>query len=249
MSVEVTGDARTPGKEHADAFHPPDRSGVCCTGAIKGGSRKMMSVHRTAAAFVLLIALTTACGGDATESEEYRDLAAEVTELEAALAQADSDLAETRAALAVAETTAASSEDVLGLHAVPDGAVVVWGTAACDFAEGGTGLDGKPGMAIVCDLDMSDPRVSGSETQDRFGFLAGRLWVGGVWVAAEATITNDGGSWRGVAQGAEDDEAIPIGEAHYVGEGTYAGLEFHYYFFDSPEYEAVQIHGWISGGE
>ncbi len=143
---------------------------------------------------------------------------------------------------------AAGDPGATPLHAVPDGSVVVWGTAVCDGSgDAGTAPDGGPGWAIWCDLDLSDPRVSGRETQDRFSFLAGQLWSGGVWIAEDSSIANDGGKWRGVAQGAEDDEAIPIGEAHYVGEGAYEGLEFHYYFFDSPLYEEVQIHGWISG--
>ena len=131
----------------------------------------MMRGPRIAAAFGLVIALTVACGGDVTESEEYRNLASEVADLEAAIADAEAELAEARRALA-------SGEEAVALHPVPDGSTVVWGTAACDFGEGETG------MVIVCDLDMSDPRVGGTETHDGFEFLAGRVWVGGVWVAA-----------------------------------------------------------------
>ena len=139
--------------------------------------------------------------------------------------------------------------DASPFHAMPDGSVAVWGTAACDFGEGGVDPEGGPGLLIVCEFDMSDPRVNGTETQDRFRYVVGRIWAGGVWVAEDTEITNPGGTWSGSAQGAEDDEGIPIGEAHYVGEGAYEGLEFHYYFFDSPLHEAVRVHGWISGGE
>ena len=148
----------------------------------------------------------------------------------------------------VPETTAAQSAP---FHAIQDGSTVVWGTAVCDGSgDAGTNPEGGSGWLVWCELDMSDPRVSGSETMDRFRFMAGRVWHGTVWVAEDAEITNTGGTWRGSAQGAENDEAIPIGEAHYFGEGAYAGLEFHYYFFDSPlrDPDSVRVHGWVSGG-
>ena len=51
-------------------------------------------------------------------------------------------------------------------------------------------------------------------------------------------------------QAATDDAAVPapIGEAHYIGEGAYEGLEFHYYFADLEIAEGgpVVVHGWIS---
>ena len=64
----------------------------------------------------------------------------------------------------------------------------------------------------------------------------------------DAVITNDEGSWSGSAQAAENDDAIPSGEAHYVGEGAYEGLEFHYYFFHADLGDDAEIRGWITGG-
>jgi hypothetical protein len=68
--------------------------------------------------------------------------------------------------------------------------------------------------------------------------------------ADDARITTAEGTWRGQVQAATDDAAVPapIGEAHYIGEGAYAGLEFHYYFadLDIAEDGDVLVHGWIS---
>ena len=69
-------------------------------------------------------------------------------------------------------------------------------------------------------------------------------------VADAARIATTKGTWRGSAQAATDDATVPapIGEAHYIGEGAYEGLEFHYYFadLDTAEGGAVLVHGWIS---
>ena len=97
----------------------------------------------------------------------------------------------------------------------------------------------------MCELDMSDPRVSGAERDDRFRFFNGGE-VGVVWVAEEASIVNVAGTWRGSAQAADD--GIPSGEAHYVGEGGYEGLEFRYYFGGSDNAAECKVRGWISGG-
>ena len=135
------------------------------------------------------------------------------------------------------------------LHAIPADAVGVTGTAECSFSDGGvTPEGGSGGFLVSCELEMSDPRVSGTESHDRFRFYAGDTETeeakASVWVAEDAVLTNDEGSWRGIAQAADD--GSPCGEASYVGEGAYAGLEFHYYFchVDDP----VQLRGWISGG-
>ena len=125
-------------------------------------------------------------------------------------------------------------------HAIPDDSVSVSGTAACSFGSG------TEGLKVECELDMSDPRVSGSEIHDRFTFFAEGSG-GRVWVADEATITTTEGTWRGSAQAAEDNEATPSGEAHYVGEGAYEGLEFHYYFFHADLSDKAELRGWISG--
>ena len=142
---------------------------------------------------------------------------------------------------AESSTTAAAP-----FHAITDNPMVVSGTAACDFSDEGVNPEGGSGLRFECGFDMSDPRVSGTETQDRFRrFSEGE--VGDVWVAEEDIIINADGSWRGIAQMADD--GIPSGEAHFVGEGAYQGLEFHYYFSGScGSYREVELRGWLSGG-
>jgi hypothetical protein len=100
----------------------------------------------------------------------------------------------------------------------------------------------------MCELDMSDPRVSGTESHRRFSVVVGSIGAGAVWVVGEAVITNAEGTWRGSAQAAEDAGLIPSGEAHYIGEGAYEGLEFHYYFFHADLSDKAELRGWISGG-
>ena len=147
------------------------------------------------------------------------------------------------AACGVSEPDAAAP-----FHALPDDAVAVSGTADCELSDQGTNTHGADGgLLVVCDLDMSDARVSGTETHDRFHYVVDGPG-GFVWVADEAVIVNAGGTWRGSAQAAEDHDGIPSGEAHYFGEGAHEGLEFHYYFFHADLGEAAEYRGWISGG-
>jgi hypothetical protein len=135
-----------------------------------------------------------------------------------------------------ASTTAA----VAPFHAIPAGSVAVSGWATCD----------RTGSGAVCQLDLSDPRVSGTETQDRVRILAGNVGAGDVSMTDDARIATAEGTWRGRIQAASDDAAVPapVGEAHYIGEGAYEGLEFHYYFadLDIAEDGPVRVHGWIS---
>jgi hypothetical protein len=141
-------------------------------------------------------------------------------------------------------TTAA--EVTTEFHAIPADSVVVTGTATCVFSQDGTDPTGGDNNDLAtCELDMSDPRVSGTETHDRIRYFeddAGS-WV---WVVEEAIITNDEGTWRGTAQAADD--GTPIGEARYIGEGTYDGLVFHYYF-SAPGIDVAEVRGWISSDE
>jgi hypothetical protein len=139
--------------------------------------------------------------------------------------------------------------DVAALHAIPADSVAVSGTATCDFnlAEGvdPTTAEG-PGLLVTCQLDMSDPRVSGTEIHDRFRFYKGEGDKFQVWVAESSVLTNSEGTWRGVSQAVEDATVgYAIGEARYVGEGDYDGLAFHYYFDDQTNGEVV-VKGWIS---
>lgn len=145
---------------------------------------------------------------------------------------------------------ATSTVEAAPFHAMPKDALAVSGTAACEFTDEGVDPDGGSGFLATCTLGLSDPRVAGTERQDRFRFVVGRIGAGDVWVSEEASITNQQGSWLGSVQAVENDEAIPAGEAHYVGEGAYAGLEFHYYFFhsDIATDGPAQVRGWISDG-
>jgi hypothetical protein len=146
---------------------------------------------------------------------------------------------------------ASATAAVTPFHAIPATSTRVSGTAACDSTGSGT-IDpqGELDVLVTCQLSLSDPRVSGSETQDRVRILAGDVGAGDVRVAEDARITTSEGTWRGRVQAATDDAAVPaaIGEAHYIGEGAYEGLEFHYYFadLDSAEGGPVAVHGWIS---
>lgn len=133
-----------------------------------------------------------------------------------------------------------NGESTAPFHAIPDDAVAVTGTATCAFSAGG-------GFTAECVLDMSDPRVSGDEIHPNLRFFAAGEG-GRVWVAEEAVITNEDGTWRGSAQAAEDLGGIPSGEAHYLGEGGYEGLVFHYYFFHPDLADKAELRGWISGG-
>ncbi|MDJ0925770.1 MAG: hypothetical protein QNJ77_14535 [Acidimicrobiia bacterium] len=133
---------------------------------------------------------------------------------------------------------------VTPFHAVPADSVGVTGELICDGSAGGTIVAGGPGWLFVCELHTSDRRVSGTQTDDSF-----RIYETGgaalVWVAEDSVIVNDEGRWRGIVQAG--DSGTPCGEAHYVGEGAYDGLEFRYYFCDTGE--AAELRGWITGGE
>jgi hypothetical protein len=146
---------------------------------------------------------------------------------------------------------ATATAAVTPFHAIPAESIRVSGTAACDATGSGTVDPERELDALVtCQLDLSDPRVRGTETQDRFRILAGDVGAGDVRAAEDARITTSEGTWRGRVQAATDDAAVPaaIGEAHYIGEGAYEGLEFHYYFadLDSAQDGPVVVHGWIS---
>jgi hypothetical protein len=145
---------------------------------------------------------------------------------------------------------ASSTAPVSPFHTIPVDTTAVTGTAACDATgSGAVDPDGELDVLVTCQLDLSDDRVSGTETQDGFRILAGSVGAGDVRVADDAQIATTEGTWRGSAQVATDAaaEPTPRGEAHYIGEGAYEGLEFHYYFADlDTESDTVRVHGWIS---
>jgi hypothetical protein len=140
-------------------------------------------------------------------------------------------------ALALVASCGGTDTDAAPFHAVPDGAQVVWGTASCrDGPE-----DEGGGWTLVCAIGMSDPRVSGTESIELFQTVSS-----GEWIFGRDVITNAEGSWQGSSQGSDDSGGNPIGEAHFVGEGGYEGLEFHYYFIEPILGEGAHLRGWIS---
>ena len=134
-------------------------------------------------------------------------------------------------------------------------AVVVVGSAGCVMASySDESVDGVLVIDehFVCEHEMSDPRVNGTEDLRVVTRLANRT-TGGAWTVQEAVLTNDMGTWRGSAQGVVDlagvhpfaDGVAPFnyGEVLYIGEGGYEGLEYQYYFSGSNG--QVGVTGWI----
>ncbi len=188
---------------------------------------------RRLAALMLLLSISSACGSSSSEPTTTTQAAPTAT-------------AAPTTTVATTAAPALSAREVAPFHAIPADPAVVSGTATCDISTmGGVDPEGGTGWLVVCELDMSDPRVSGTERHDRLRFFEGGE-IGIVWVAEEAVITNAEGTWRGSVQAADD--GIPSGEAHYVGEGAYEGLEFHYYFGGHDSAAGSDVRGWISGG-
>lgn len=142
---------------------------------------------------------------------------------------------------------ATATTDVAPFHAIPADSVYVSGTAGCNFLPGPADGAGY-GWTAYCELDMSDPRISGSERHDDFHFIVeSEQPAGVVWVADDCSITNAEASWRGTCQGTDDwDVGGTNLECHYVGEGAYEGLEFHSYVGDQSG-GPIKVLGWISG--
>ena len=141
----------------------------------------------------------------------------------------------------------------------PDDAIVVVGSGVCEMTSVSDEVVDGVNMIVelfVCEDTMSDPRVSGTEEL----LVETRLvdsTVGGTWTTREATLTNDGGTWSGTLQGIVDLEGVlpfaeglvpyNYGEAHFVGEGAYEGLEYHYYISGSNGEAGVT--GWITSSD
>ena len=134
-------------------------------------------------------------------------------------------------------TTNAPEAEVTPFHTIPDDFATVSGGADCTLS--GTG---GSGLRVSCAVDMSDPRVSGTEIADRIRIVE-RDGTGYIWVSEEATITNGEGTWRGIIQTA-DDGSQRNGEGHFVGEGSYEGLEHHYYWSVNKADEHIRT-GWV----
>ncbi len=197
---------------------------------------------------LLGLAVVVGCSSDPTASAEYQDLERQHAEAVALVEAADVEYQALEQQHAEALVAQDALVEVAPFHAIPADAVVVSGTAACDLSGEGVSAEGETGsLLVVCELDMSDTRVSGTERHDRFRVHS--TPHGSAWLVEEAVITNAKGSWRGSAQAAENNAAIPSGEAHYIGEGAYEGLEFHYYFFHPELDDKAELRGWISASE
>ena len=139
----------------------------------------------------------------------------------------------------------------------PDDATTVVGTAECTVpSRESSVIDGVEVIEerFVCELDFSDPRVTGTETLDVTVRMADSS-VGGTWTAPGHIVT-DSGEWRGTGQGAfsmvdvlphaENIRPANFGEMRYEGEGDLEGLVFVYYFAGSNATEGLA--GWIAEG-
>jgi hypothetical protein len=160
--------------------------------------------------------------------------------------------------LAVA-TAGCSSDSTVDQSVPPDDAIVVVGTGTCDMTP--VSDDMADGVRVlvehfVCEDDMSDPRVSGTEDMRIVSRIADGT-TGGTWIAQDATLTNDQGVWRGSVQGVFDlvgvlpfaEGVVPYnyGTGRYIGEGAYEGLEYHY--FISGSNSEAGLTGWITSSD
>lgn len=156
-------------------------------------------------------------------------------------------------------TAGCSSDSTADPSVPPDDATVVVGSSICRMTPVSDVMDGDVEVLVehfVCEDDMSDPRVSG--TQDLMIVSRVADWAtGGTWTVQDATLTNDQGVWRGSAQGVFDlvgvlpaaEGVVPYnyGEGHYVGEGAYEGLEYHYFMTGSNSQAGMT--GWITSSD
>ncbi len=148
-----------------------------------------------------------------------------------------------------------SSDSTADPSVPPDDATVVVGSSICRMVPVSDDTDDGVEVIVerfVCEDDMSDPRVSGTQDLMITSRVADRA-TGGTWTARDATLTNDQGVWRGSAQGIVDlvgvlpvaEGVVPFdyGEGHLVGEGAYEGLEYHYFMTGSNRESGMT--GWI----
>ncbi len=143
--------------------------------------------------------------------------------------------------------------------AVVTSPTAVAGTSSCTYgADSERIVDGAVQLTVQmhCPLQMSDPRVTGSED---FTLVIRQLdaAVAATWTATDMVLTTAGGTWRGEGSGVVDYQGnlpmapglseLQIGGFDLVGEGNYEGLEFHFYIAGAgvganPGYDTV---GWI----
>lgn len=150
-----------------------------------------------------------------------------------------------------------STPEISGTDRPPDNATVVVGNLVCSGLPPESPSESDTASALTerfqCHDETSDPRVGGTETITLVTRIAGSS-IARTWVSETAELTNDGGTWHGTGQGlvdlvgvlpqAQGVKPFKYGEMHYVGEGAYEGLEYHYYFAGSDS--RVGVTGWIA---
>jgi hypothetical protein len=105
---------------------------------------------------------------------------------------------------------------------------------------------------FVCELEMSDARVSGTE-ELTVTSRVGDWTAGGIWTA-DGTITTPDGAWRGSGRGVFSAEMgelpggdvyppVNFGQMRYVGEGLYGDLTYEYHFVGTNSRDSRA--GWI----
>jgi hypothetical protein len=156
-------------------------------------------------------------------------------------------------------TAGCSDNSTVDPSVPPDDAIVVVGSGTCGMTP--ISDDVVDGVRVivehfVCETESSDPRVSGTEDLMVVTRVADYA-TGGTWTVQDPTLTNDQGVWRGSSQGivdlvgvlpfAEGLSPYNYGEAHYIGEGDYEGLEYHYFISGSNGKAGVA--GWITSSD
>ena len=191
---------------------------------------------RRVAPVVLILVAISGCSTDPTASPEYLALEQQFADVALPL-----DDAEVRA----------SSDSI------PEGAVAIAGTSKCGMSRLSDTFDDE-GVEIVeerffCESELSDARATGTEEYPVITTRIVSPGVGGLWTVDDATLTNDGGVWRGTGHGVVDMAGVlPMaeglwpfnyGEVHYIGERGYEGLEMHLYITGT-NYDFALV-GWI----
>lgn len=75
------------------------------------------------------------------------------------------------AAVETTTTVKGTHSNTVPFHPVADDAVVVWGTVLCRE------IPSEDDFVLECALDMSDPRVNGTERIEQFQTVASGQWI------------------------------------------------------------------------
>lgn len=129
------------------------------------------------------------------------------------------------------------------------GRVPVIGTETCQHAVDAEEVldDGSEVIreTFTCDVEMSDPRASGTEVSQAETTIIEPDDVTVAWTG-EGTVANDEGSWSGPSEGVYSTEsAMNYGQVTYEGQGAYGGLIMHLLFAGING--QLSYSGWIEG--